>query len=231
VCIAETQLKILAIRNKNMLHFLGELPQKVCVATSGGSDSMAVLHFLTHDRKRDVTVAHFNHGTEHGKEAHRFVADYCDANKIPLTIGEIRRREKLKTESPEEYWRKARYEFLDGLAEFRPVITCHTLDDVAETWLFSALNGQPKLIPYKRNNIIRPFLTTEKTELTQWNKRHGVSWIEDPSNQDTKFQRNFIRKEMMPKALHVNPGLLKLLRKKLYDAFDAMNAIEHGVFQ
>jgi len=74
-------------------------------------------------------------------------------------------------------------------------------------------------------------LTTEKTELTQWNKRHGVSWIEDPSNQDTKFQRNFIRKEMMPKALHVNPGLLKLLRKKLYDAFDAMNAIEHGVFQ
>ena len=52
----------------NMINILGSIPKKVTVACSGGPDSMAVLDFLVKGKK-DITVAHFNHGTDHGNEA------------------------------------------------------------------------------------------------------------------------------------------------------------------
>lgn len=190
-----------------MIKILVPLPKKITIACSGGVDSMAVVDFLK--RKHDVTIAYFNHGTPHGYKAFEFVANYCTDNHIPMMFGTCR-SEKDTKESQEEYWRRERYDFLKDLG---PVITCHHLDDCVETYIWSSLHGTPKVIPLTRNNVLRPFLTTRKDEFKSWCLRHDVSWIEDESNQDTKYMRNYVRNVMMPQALHVNPGLHNLVKK------------------
>ena len=190
-----------------MIKLLVPLPKKLTVACSGGVDSMAVVDFLK--RKHDVTLAYFNHGTEHGEKAMKFVAKYCSDNNLPMMYGQCI-SEKRKEESQEEYWRRERYDFLSHIG---PVITCHHLDDCVETYIWSSLHGTPKVIPLTRGNALRPFLTTRKDEFKSWCIRHDVPWIEDESNQDTKYMRNYVRNVMMPHALHVNPGLHTLVKK------------------
>jgi tRNA(Ile)-lysidine synthase len=190
-----------------MIKLLVPLPKKLTIACSGGVDSMAVVDFLK--RKHDVTLAYFNHKTEHGEEAFKFVANYCTENNLPMMYGQCI-TEKLKEESQEEYWRRERYNFLSHIG---PVITCHHLDDCVETYIWSSLHGTAKVIPLTRNNVLRPFLTTRKDEFKSWCIRHNVPWIEDTSNQDTKYMRNYVRNVLMPQALHVNPGLHTLVKK------------------
>jgi len=190
-----------------MIKILVPLPKKITVACSGGVDSMAVVDFLR--RKHDVTIAYFHHGTKHSNHARQFVANYCVDKNLPMMYGHCR-TEKDPKESQEEYWRRERYDFLSGVG---PVITCHHLDDCVETYIWSALHGTPKVIPLTRNNVLRPFLTTRKDEFKSWCIRHDVPWIEDESNQDTKYMRNYVRNVLMPQALHVNPGLHTLVKK------------------
>jgi tRNA(Ile)-lysidine synthase len=93
-------------------------------------------------------------------------------------------------------------------------VTGHHLGDAIETWIFTSLHGESKLIPYSRGNVIRPFLITPKEEIRDWASRRGLSWIEDESNSDPKYMRNLIRMAIVPEALKVNPGLGKVIRKK-----------------
>ena len=218
-----------------MIKLIGSVPRTVCVAVSGGSDSMSALHFLRNNTSRTVIALYFNHGTEHADEAELFVRQYCHDNAIPLVTGKVTRSIE-NGESKEAYWRSERYRFFESwmsvggftgdmklwdqgsfIRHFSraPIVTCHHLDDAVETWIFTSLHGQSRLIPYKRDNFIRPFLMTRKSELTYWCERHDVPYISDPSNDETMYMRNFIRHELMPKALHVNPGIHKVVRKKI----------------
>jgi tRNA(Ile)-lysidine synthase len=92
------------------------------------------------------------------------------------------------------------------------------LDDCTETWIWSSLNGFGKVIPYRNMNVIRPFRMNRKYEFVDWCERKSIEWIEDKSNSDTKYMRNFIRHELMPKALVVNPGLYKVVAKVVKEA-------------
>jgi tRNA(Ile)-lysidine synthase len=117
--------------------------------------------------------------------------------------------------SKEEFWRKSRYKFFENEAGKLPVVTCHHLDDVVETWLFTSFHGDPQLIPSRRGRYLRPFLETRKAIFEDWCERKDVGYTIDPSNKDTSFMRNYIRHEVVPKVLRVNPGLHKVLRKKI----------------
>lgn len=197
-----------------MIHIQGKLPRKLYIAVSGGVDSMAILNFL--GKSHDIEVLFFDHGTQTSQEASWVVKNICSRNDHKLHYGSIS-RDKLPTESLEEYWRNERYKFLTKFScSDRPVITCHHLDDCVEQWIFSSLHGNPNIIPYRRDdNIIRPFRLTTKIELLNWAKRHNVEWHEDYSNEDIKYMRNYIRHELLPKLLVVNPGLAKVIRKKV----------------
>lgn len=199
-----------------MISILGSLRTNypLYVACSGGSDSVFVVDFLKSGR-HNFTVAHFNHGTEHGKDAEAFVVKYCEKNNLSLVVGRLEGG-KDKSQSTEEFYRIKRYEFLNSLPG--TVITAHHLNDVAETWIFSSLHGLGKLIPYKNQNVIRPFLTTSKSEINAWNVRRNVPYVNDPSNADHKYARNRIRHSVMPHALEINPGLLTVIKKKLVAA-------------
>ena len=193
-----------------MIKLLGKLPLNPVIALSGGVDSMAAADFIS--RSRSVRCAFFHHGTEASEQAERVVTDYCTRRGWQLFRGEIFNPRPDDT-SPEEHWRNERYTWLDNLQ--LPVITAHHLDDCVETYLWSVMHGTAKVIPYQRNRVIRPFLLTEKSELVSWAERNAVPWITDASNADTCYTRNYVRHELMPHALHVNPGLAKVVRRKV----------------
>lgn len=191
-----------------MLKLLFPLPKQITVACSGGVDSMAAVDFLR--RKHDVVVAFYHHGTKTSDIAMELVAKYCTDLNIPIFYGMIS-GEKPKDKSLEEYWRDVRYNFFANCGD--TVVTAHHLDDSVETYIWSALHGKPKVPRLVRGNVQRPFLTTPKQKMIDWCKQHNVPWVEDLTNNDTKFTRNYIRHELMPHALKVNPGLNKTVKK------------------
>jgi len=178
---------------------------------------MVILHFLMQSR-RQIDVAFFNHDTSHSKKAQNFVKKFCAEHKLILTIGRVKGMKGKR--SLEEFWRNERYAFFDSLgSDF--VITCHHLDDVLETWLMSSFHGTPKVIPYNRNpNIYRPFLLTEKRSLISYCEKHKIEWIDDPSNKSVIHARNRVRHNIIPEVLKVNPGIRKVIRKKLVQIYD-----------
>ena len=197
-----------------MIKLQGKLPRKVYVACSGGVDSMAAVDFLS--RNHDVFVLYFNHGTEHGHRAMQFVEKYCNEKDIPwLTNIPDDNREKTTRESQEEYWRSIRYDWLERCTE-RDIITGHHLDDCVETWVWSSMHGTGKIVPYSRNDrIFRPFRLTRKRDLELWASLNNVPYLEDDSNADTCYTRNYIRHTMMRNVLRVNPGIHKTIAKKV----------------
>lgn len=209
-----------------MLQIQGKLPRDINVACSGGVDSMAVVDFL--QQNHNVNILFFNHDTETSAEALEFLEEYINKKNreyrsgpigttLTLEIGNIERLRK-KDESQEEYWRNERYRFLHSRNE--PVVSCHHLDDCVETWIWSSLHGEGKIIPYSNQNVVRPFLLNKKAEFVNWCRRHHVPWVEDASNEDTCYMRNFIRHEMLQKALVVNPGLHKVVAKKVREQYE-----------
>jgi len=190
-----------------MIKLLFPLPKQVTVAFSGGVDSVAVVDFLS--KKHDVTCAFFHHGTENSNQALKFVSKFCTQKNLPMFLG-LLNRDKPSDMSYEEFWREERYQYLATLG---PVITAHHLDDCVETYLWSAMHGKPKIPKLVRGNVIRPFLTTPKRELIDWCQRKDLEWCEDLSNEDERYTRNYIRKNLVPHALHVNPGLHKTVKK------------------
>lgn len=200
-----------------MIKLLGRLPRKFYLAVSGGVDSMAAYDFLKNNH--EITPIFFNHGTkdsEHAEEIVRLsMPQTLVVGKIQYKIG--------KGQSLEEYWRNERRAFFIGVQhvhfrqfnEIPVIVTAHHLDDVVETWMFSSMHGQSKLIQYNNGLVTRPFLLTRKEELENWAEKKDVVYIEDLSNKDTSRMRNYIRHEMMSHILKINPGIHKLLGNKL----------------
>lgn len=193
---------------------LGDLPQNPIVAISGGVDSMAVADFLSRTRK--ISCLFFHHRTDTSDKSYSFLRKYCGIREWDLKV-KFLEQDKPKDESLEEFWRNQRYAWFDTIDG--NVITAHHLDDCVETYLWSTLHGTAKVIPYRRNNVIRPFLLTPKIAMYDWATRNNIPWLEDESNKDTSYTRNYIRHELMPKALHVNPGLHKVVGRKIKENF------------
>lgn len=191
-----------------MIKLACKIPKKVVLACSGGRDSMSALEFLVRGR-REVTVAYFNHSTPHGDEAEAFLRGFCDRQKIPLVVDRYQHKD-ARRKPTEASWRTQRYEFLRS--QECPVVTAHHLRDAVEWWIFSSLRGRPSLISPVRGDIpaLRPFITSHPDELHHHFREYPH--IEDPTNRDTRFTRNFIRHEMVHRAERVNPGLYTTIR-------------------
>lgn len=193
-----------------MIKVLGNIPKgEFGLACSGGVDSMAILDFLVNGRY-NPNVLYFNHNTKHGDGAEEFITKYCKEKGLNLIIG---RTDIKPTSNKEKQWSDARYQFFSNFDY--PIMTCHHLDDCVETYIFTCLRGFQSVIPYKRDNIIRPFLLNEKSVFENWCKRKGVPFIEDESNKSTDFSRNRIRHNIVPEALLVSPGLKGIVKKMI----------------
>ena len=194
------------------LHILNKIPKKVSIALSGGVDSMVCLDFLLKGG-REVTALHFNHGTAQSDEYEKFVVNQCSKHNVKIIIGRLN-EEVPPRRSKEDFWREKRYDFFKN-QKCGSLITCHHLDDAVETWVFSSLKGTSKILPYKRDFVIRPFLLNKKSALLEWAEHNSVSYIQDLSNLENNFARNYIRNIMMPHVLNINPGIHKNVKKKI----------------
>ena len=97
------------------IQVLGKIPKKVILACSGGNDSMAALDFMLSGRK-EVLVAYFNHGTEHGREAEEFIKRYCEERGLKLLVGSCA-SQRRSNQSLEEYWREERLGWLESISK------------------------------------------------------------------------------------------------------------------
>ena len=195
------------------MKLLGGIPRRSYIACSGGVDSMAALSFVRNNPQNKTEVLFYDHGTPTSKKAYIFLKQYCKENNIKFISS------KLECDMPtgvskEAFWREQRYAFLSYFKE-KPIIMAHHLDDVVETYVFSMINGNDFLIPYSNKNIIRPFLLTKKEDMVNWCERKGAPWVEDDTNSVNDYARNRIRNVIPPEIKKINPGIQKVVAKKV----------------
>lgn len=205
-----------------MLSILGKIPNdNFVIACSGGPDSMALADFCYRGKKRfDLVFIHHNTAAS---DAGLYAIQRWLENKKDINLHSFRIKTKKETgQSQEEFWREERYKFLQSFNKL--ILTAHHLDDVIETWIFSSFHGNPYLIPYKnhKRNVIRPLLTTKKKKLLHWCIHKNVFYAVDESNDDVSFARNRIRHNIVPEAMKINPGLHKVLCKKIIKEYDTL---------
>ncbi len=203
-----------------MIQLLGNIPRVSYVACSGGVDSMAALSFVSNNPSNDVEVLFFNHNTPTSNEAEAFLRRFCENRTLTLHTGFLG-AVKPPGASQEEFWREQRYKVFDGFSD-KPIITGHHLDDVVEFYVFSSLHGKAKITPYRRGNVIRPFLLTKKEKLIKWCDKKEMPWIEDKSNNDNAFARNRIRNVIIPEIKKINPGIQKVVAKKVKSLYNEL---------
>jgi tRNA(Ile)-lysidine synthase len=186
------------------------LPDRALLAVSGGVDSMVLLHAAMAVRPAsDLVVATFDHASgPHSAAAADLVQRIAMREGLPVFIG---LGEPVEHPS-EAAWREARLGFLRAAAvECRATICmAHTRDDQVETVLFRELRGAgPRGLAglAARGEIVRPLLAFTRSEVTDYARRAGVEWVDDPTNDDRAFTRNRLRHELIPAMRAAHPGI------------------------
>ena len=175
------------------------------LAVSGGIDSMVLLKFFqkNHESFR-FSVAHINHNYHSdAKKMENLVNDQCDQMNNDLIIENIFL--KGVSSNIESNFRKMRYSKLEEIrkeikADF--ILTAHHADDQVETILMKILNssGLDGLQGLRKvnQNIIRPMHNISKSEISDYASLNNVKYINDPTNSDDMFTRNFLRMNVIP---------------------------------
>lgn len=182
-------------------HFPADTPFLVCL--SGGVDSVVLLHLLA-QTKQPLRAIHVHHGLSPNADAWAvFCQQLCAELKVPLKISRV----QVARQNVEANAREARYQaILHHLQPNEVAVTAHHLDDQAETFLLalkrgSGIKGLAGMQAVKKwQNVVffRPLLAFAKADLLAYAKQHQLRWIEDESNQDTHFDRNFLRQQILP---------------------------------
>lgn len=207
---------------------LSVFPQikRFVVAYSGGLDSHVLLHAVAALREelngREVVALHVNHGLS-ANAAEWSVHCVTQCKKLGVPFTNINVDAKPETgESPEAVARDARYQ---AFAEFMQagdcLLTAHHQDDQAETLLIQLLRGagprglasMPVQAQFASGWHVRPFLAFKRDALETYAREQGLEWIDDESNFDTGFDRNFLRHEILPLLKQRFPGAAATLSR------------------
>lgn len=206
----------------------GLLPRgaRVLAGVSGGPDSVALAHWLSVLARRrglDVALLHVHHGLR-GREADadaRFVVALGKKLGLPTTVVkvDVKKLAEKRGQGLEDAGRAARYGELTKRARRsgrRFAATGHQLDDQAETLLLHLLRGTsaaglagmaPRRALAPGVELARPLLALTRAEVLLYLKAHGLSWREDASNASEAFERNWVRRKLLPLLEERRPGV------------------------
>jgi len=156
-----------------------------------------------------------------------FCRTYAGKHELPFhtidfNTGQVAQENKI---SIQEAARNLRYEWLERIRKevgYHFIVTAHHKNDNAETVLLNlvkntGLRGLHGILP-KRHKIVRPFLSVTRKEIEQYAAEHSIDYREDISNESTKYTRNFIRHEVLPKIEEIN-----------HDAVEAIHALTERI--
>lgn len=175
---------------------------KYVLAVSGGVDSVSLLHAFKDVPSAELVVAHYDHGIRpDSAEDRKFVKALAEKYGLPFVYEEG----KLGPGASEEAARKARYKFLLKVKrghKARSIVTAHHRDDVLETAVINLLRGSGRkglTSLASREGMERPLLDVPKDDVIAYARKHGIEWREDPTNQDTDYLRNYVRRQLLPR--------------------------------
>lgn len=189
----------------------------IYLAYSGGLDSTVLLHRLANsEAKSKIKVIHINHDlSPNAKQWEQHCQTQCDSLKLPLQIIKVKAKAD-QGESPEAAARNARYAaFKSLMQEGGVLLTAHHQDDQIETFFLQLFRGagikglaaMPVEKTFCKGSLVRPLLEYSRADLERHAKEHRLQWVEDESNFDTNFQRNFLRQTIIPKLKQTWPGM------------------------
>jgi tRNA(Ile)-lysidine synthase len=226
-----------------------ELPvegERVIVAVSGGADSTALLLALADLQKRKklklgFAVAHFNHKLrgQESDEDEAFVRDLAEQANFEFVSasGSLKGKSNL-----EERARSDRYRFFAETAKKKKasiVLTAHTMNDQAETVLMNLIRGAGthglrgmqkvrELSPGSTVRLVRPLLDWARREDTEnFCRENDVVFRHDAMNDDPRFTRVRIRKDVLPILAEINPNIIQTLARTA----DLFNPKDHSKIQ
>ncbi len=214
-----------------------KMAEGVLVGLSRAPDSVMLLLFCLEYRKREalefkIAACHVNHLIR-GEEAYRDLAFSeklaysLGIELIPVTVDvpAFARENKLGIE---EAARNVRYnafrEILSGRNDLSSIALAHNASDNLETVIFNMMRGAGLagacgIVPV-RDNIIRPLIRISKSDIVTRLDLFGISYVTDTTNAETDYSRNYIRHEIVPRLLHLNPKpeqAISRLTESLYE--------------
>jgi len=187
------------------------LKPKLLVSVSGGVDSMVLCDLLL-KLNLDFSIAHVNYKLR-GKESdldENFVKNYANQKKI--NFYSISHDLSTCSKSIQAKAREIRYNYLHKLKDdnkFDYILTAHHFDDNIETVFLNLRRGKKNNsflgIREKHNQLLRPLINFTKDEIKKYALEHNLSWRDDSTNKENKYERNKIRNLIIPVLNKVNP--------------------------
>ncbi len=212
-------------------------PTRFVVAFSGGLDSTVLTHILStlsdHDKRySDVPIIaiHIDHGMQKdsadwGEQCAAMAASFdIEFKSLPVNV-------QLESgKGPEASARDARYSALH--AELHTddwLISAHHREDQAETLLLNLIRGSGpagvagigSVRRFGPGWLVRPMLNIDRADILQYATNAGLTWLEDPSNADRRFDRNFLRHEILPRLKSRWPDIAARLQRSAGHAGEA----------
>jgi tRNA(Ile)-lysidine synthase len=188
------------------------MPQRVAVAVSGGRDSMALLHCLARAGRGsgvEVGALHVHHSLmAEADEWAAFVERTCERWRVPFAMQRLA-GQPARGDSVEAWARAGRYAALAAMARdagCRTVALAHHRSDQAETFLLQALRGagaaglaaMPARVERDGLTWVRPWLDQPRAAIEAYVRSQRIAFIDDHSNDDVRFDRNRLRRQVMP---------------------------------
>ncbi len=214
------------------------------VALSGGLDSSVLLHAMAALRDRSqswaLSAVHVHHGLHNeADDWAQFCQELCMQLQIPLELIHVDAR-PVTGESPEATARALRYAAMAELIGAQDaLLTAHHQDDQAETLLLQLMRGSglpglaamPEQASFSEGILLRPLLNYGRQQLRDYALQQQLDWVEDSSNDDTGYDRNFLRHEIMPELTARWPGVVTNLTRTSMHMADAMSLLNEKAAQ
>ena len=205
-------------------------PEKYWIGFSGGADSTALLQAMHECREElpaPIHALHFHHGLQSEADSWQdHCKSFCEAREIPY-LSERLRIDKSSRQSPEEASRNSRYRAVANVLGLHEMyLTAHHAEDLAETLFLNLVRGSgieglagiPVLRNLEHGWVARPLLETRRRELEAFLRAREIDWLNDPSNEDTTFDRNYLRQELFPVLEKRWPGMVQRLSRTARNA-------------